>query len=150
AVGPFGAAFDFGDSERRFDPSPLAWLAHRFQRPIDGWLLGDYDGWCLPFMMIWGERQSASPIALRLPTGRVFRGSGLACFRNTWSTDPNARPSYLAIKGGNAPEVGSAARSRQEDVIMHTQADAGSFIVDGARHRWVTDLGPDDYDLPGY
>ena len=35
AVGPFGAAFNFGDSERGFDVSPLAWLAHRFQRPVD-------------------------------------------------------------------------------------------------------------------
>ena len=33
---------------------------------------------------------------------------------------------------------------------MHTQADAGTFVVDGARHRWVIDLGSDDYDLPGY
>jgi hypothetical protein len=34
--------------------------------------------------------------------------------------------------------------------MLHTQADAGSFIVDGARRRWVIDLGSDDYDLPGY
>jgi hypothetical protein len=33
---------------------------------------------------------------------------------------------------------------------LHCQADAGSFIVDGARHRWIIDLGSDDYDLPGY
>ena len=37
-----------------------------------------------------------------------------------------------------------------EDVILHTQADAGSFILDGARQRWIIDLGSDDYDLPGY
>jgi hypothetical protein len=53
AAGPFGAAFDFGDSVRRFDVAALAWLAYRFRRPIDGWLLGDYDGWHLPFTMIW-------------------------------------------------------------------------------------------------
>jgi hypothetical protein len=39
---------------------------------------------------------------------------------------------------------------RPEDTILHTQADAGSFVIDGARRRWVIDLGPDDYDLPGY
>ena len=33
---------------------------------------------------------------------------------------------------------------------MHAQADAGSFIIDGARRCWIMDLGPDDYDLPGY
>jgi Heparinase II/III-like protein len=40
--------------------------------------------------------------------------------------------------------------SRPEDLILHAQADAGSFIVDGAKRRWVMDLGSDDYDLPGY
>jgi hypothetical protein len=35
-------------------------------------------------------------------------------------------------------------------MMLHTQADAGSFVVDGARRRWVIDLGSDDYDLPGY
>jgi hypothetical protein len=33
---------------------------------------------------------------------------------------------------------------------LHSQADAGSFILDGARQRWIIDLGADDYDLPGY
>src|SRR5207248_4869278 len=37
-----------------------------------------------------------------------------------------------------------------EDVFLHNQADAGSFILDGARQRWIIDLGSDDYDLPGY
>jgi len=34
-VGPFGTAFNFGDSDKRFDVAPLAWLAHRFKRPTD-------------------------------------------------------------------------------------------------------------------
>ena len=33
---------------------------------------------------------------------------------------------------------------RPEDMMLHTQADAGSFVVDGAR------LGSDDYDFLGY
>ncbi|MGH7114642.1 MAG: heparinase II/III domain-containing protein, partial [Stellaceae bacterium] len=33
---------------------------------------------------------------------------------------------------------------------LHAQADAGTFVLDGARHRWAVDLGGDDYDLPGY
>jgi Heparinase II/III-like protein len=152
AAGPFGAAFNFGDSEQRFDASPLAWLAHRFGRPIDGWLLGDrgdHDGWHLPFTTIWPKRVKASPAALGLPTGKIFRSGDLACFRNTWSVDPQARPVYLAIKGGNF-SGGGGAPPPPEDVMLHAQADAGTFIVDGARHRWVADLGSDDYDLPGY
>jgi Heparinase II/III-like protein len=150
AVGPFGAAFNFGDSERRFDVSPLAWLAHRFQRPVDGWLARKYDGWQLPLMTLWPRQPRAGPRALYLSTGRVFRGSQLACFRNTWASDRKARPVYLAIKGGNDSGIGSASSIPPEDVKLHAQADAGSFIIDGARRRWVIDLGSDDYDLPGY
>jgi hypothetical protein len=149
-VGPFGAAFNFGDSERQFDVSPLAWLAYRFKRPIDGWLIRDYGGWYLPFTTIWANRQRAGPVALNLPKGKIFRGANLACFRNTWSPAPNARPVYIAIKGGNALANGCGSSGRPEDTMLHTQADAGSFVIDGARRRWVIDLGSDDYDLPGY
>ena len=150
AVGPFGAAFNFGDSEHQFDVSTLTWFAHRFKRPIDAWLIDAYEGWYLPFSVIWGDRPKTNSTALNLPTGKVFHSGNLACFRNTWSKDPTARPVYVAIKGGNVPASRVGASSRPEDLILHAQADAGSFIVDGARHRWIIDLGPDDYDLPGY
>ncbi len=150
AVGPFGAAFNFGDSEQRYDVSPLAWFAHRFERPVDSWLLRDGDGWSLPFTAIWPHREPASPMSLRLPTGRVFHSGDLACFRNTWSSDLEARPVYLAIKGGNVPPRATAGPPPPEEIILHAQADAGTFVVDGARHRWIVDMGSDDYDLPGY
>jgi hypothetical protein len=101
-------------------------------------------------MTLWPILPRAGPSALNLPTGRVFRGCQLACLRNTWASDRKARPVYLAIKGGNGSGVGLASSVRAEDVMLHGQADAGSFIVDGARRRWVIDLGSDDYDLPGY
>ncbi len=147
-VGTFGVAFNFGDSHHGFDVSPLAWFAHRFKRPSDARLIKQYDGWYLPFTAIWADRPKTNA-ATAPPTGKVFHSSSLACFRNTWSSEPGARPVYLAIKGGNVSgtETGS---SRPEDVLLHAQADAGSFIIDGARRRWIMDLGPDDYDLPGY
>ena len=150
AVGPFGAAFNFGDSEPQFDISTLTWFAHRFKRPIDAWLIDAYEGWYLPFSVIWGDRPKTNSTALNPPTGKVFHSGNLACFRNTWSKDPTARPVYVAIKGGNVPASRVGASSHPEDVVLHAQADAGSFIVDGARQRWILDLGPDDYDLPGY
>lgn len=150
AAGPFGAAFNFGNSDPRFDVSPLAWHAHRFGRPIDRWLLGGRDAAPVPFATIWPKRAGASPLTLGLPTGKVFRSGDLACFRNTWSSDPQAGPVYLAIKGGNVSGQGGDGTPRPEDVMLHAQADAGTFVLDGARHRWVVDLGADDYDLPGY
>jgi len=150
AVGPFGAAFNFGDSEPTCDVSALTWFAHRFRRPVDSWLVGECDGWQLPFATIWAKRVRTSSVTHRLPTGKVFRSADLACFRNTWSSDAAARPVYLAIKGGNVPARVGRGSPSPEEILLHAQADAGSFIVDGARHRWVVDLGSDDYDLPGY
>lgn len=148
-AGPFGAAFNFGDSEERYDLSPLVWFAHRFGRPVDSWLVGEGEGWSLPFTAIWPSCERASPMSLGLPTGKVFHSGDLACFRNTWSAAPEARPVYLAIKGGNVQDRAGGA-PRPEEILLHAQADAGTFVVDGARHRWVLDLGSDDYDLPGY
>ena len=100
AVGPFGAAFNFGDSESRLDVSPLAWFAHRFKRPIDAHLIGAYEGWFLPFTAIWANRPKGSRRKVEPPTAKIFYSGNLACFRSTWSKDPGARPVYLAIKGG--------------------------------------------------
>lgn len=150
AAGPFGAAFNFGDSDQRFDVSPLAWHAHRFGRPIDRWLLHSCEARHLAFGTIWPKQAGEGPAALGLPTGKIFRSGDLACFRNTWSSAPQARPVYLAVKGGNVfSRIGGGA-PRPEDVALHAQADAGTFVLDGARRRWVVDLGGDDYDLPGY
>jgi hypothetical protein len=145
-TGPTGDAFDFGDSVRRFDRGPLVWFAHRFGRPSDGWLVADYDGWHLPFSLIWADRPCTDPKTLDLPTGKVFKGCDLAAFRNTWSGEESARPVFLAVKGSGA----ASSSLRPEDVSLHSHADAGSFVIDGAKGRWALDLGPDDYDLPGY
>ncbi|HUC09583.1 MAG TPA: heparinase II/III family protein [Stellaceae bacterium] len=150
AVGPFGAAFNFGDSEQRYDASALVWFAHRFGRPIDGWIAGDSEGWHLPFAAIWPNCDRKAPVSLGLPTGKIFASGDIACFRSTWSSAAEAGPVFLAIKGGNvSPRIGSAAPP-PEETILHAQADAGTFVVDGARHRWILDMGSDDYDLPGY
>jgi hypothetical protein len=150
AAGPFGAAFNFGDSEPNFDPAALAWFAYRYRRPVDAWLRGDPEGWHLPFAAIWPSPAKASPATLGLPTGKVFHSADLACFRSTWSTEAGARAAYLAIKGGNVAARIGARVPRPEDILFHAQADAGTFVVDGARQRWVVDMGADDYDLPQY
>ncbi|MBV8118727.1 MAG: heparinase II/III family protein, partial [Alphaproteobacteria bacterium] len=150
AVGPFGAAFNFGDSEQHYDASSLAWFAHRFGRPIDGWLSGNNEGWQLPFTVIWPSWRKAEPARLDLPTGKIFRSGDLACFRNTWSAAVETRPVYLAIKGGNVSDWIGDHTPPPEEIWLHAQADAGTFVVDGARCRWVVDMGSDDYDLPGY
>lgn len=149
AIAPSGAAFDFGDSMPACDRAALAWFAHRFGRPTDGWLVKDYDGWHLPLALLWADRPALDPAAAAVPAGKVFRGHDLACFRTGWAAAPEARPVFVAIKGGNIAADATAGDATAA-LAVHSQADAGSFIIEGARTRWITDLGPDDYDLPGY
>ena len=69
------------------------------------------------------------------PLDVQFRGPAqLALFRSAWN-DPKAL--FLGFKaGGNG--------------VNHSHLDLGSFVLDADGVRWAFDLGPDDYNLPGY
>jgi hypothetical protein len=89
--------------------------------------------------------RGSSPARIGAPTGKVFHRCQLACFRSAWSATAAGSPIYLAIKGSSAAPAGESA-----PLPVHAQADAGTFILDAGGERWAIDLGPDDYDLPGY
>lgn len=64
-----------------------------------------------------------------------FRGPAeLAIFRSAWQ-DPRAL--FIGFKAGR-------------NDVNHAHLDLGSFVLDADGVRWVQDLGPDDYNLPGY
>ena len=142
--GAAGHPFNFGDSSCEIDCSALAWFAHRFSRPTDGWLAKETPGWFLPFNLIWGERPVLTPEATKTATTRFFSSTGLACFRNNWSDRREARSVFFAIRGAANSAHAPACN------FPHLQLDAGSFVLDGGVTRWAVDLGPDEYDLPGY
>lgn len=144
--GPTGDGFNFADSTTAFDTSALRWLAHRFGNVVDRWQAAQCAGWFLPFALIWDIEAGAGPAALHLPTGKIFRGCALACFRDSWV--PEARPVFFAIKGGTTAWIGT--EHGQAKLPLHTQADVGTFVVESGRRRWALDLGSDRYDLPGY
>jgi len=89
------------------------------------------------FDLIWldpsGDAKTAQPAQ---PKSAFFRGVNVATFRNTWDArDPKAI--YLAVKGG-------------DNKASHAHLDLGSFVLDFGKRRWVSDTGPDDYNLPAY
>ena len=88
-----------------------------------------------------------------LPTCAAFQLSvsgwnnrtALGYFRSDWrgvqwnvsaAAGPE-QPVWLAFKGGNGQ-------------ANHNDADAGTFVLEMAGHRWATDLGADSYGLEGY
>jgi hypothetical protein len=76
-----------------------------------------------------------SPTLADLPLDMWFRGHTLVCMRSAWG-DANAL--YVGFKGGSNANV------------SHGHLDAGSFILEADGVRWAVDMGPDNYDLPGY
>ena len=64
----------------------------------------------------------------------VFKGEqAMALFRSGWSPDA----AWFALKGGTA-------------AASHGHMDVGSFAYDAHGTRWIHDLGPENYNLPGY
>ena len=138
-TGPTGKSFNFADSAEESSLAPeMFWLAKRFANPVFAW--GEqkalersthpdaYD-------LAWFDRDVKSPLQPPpWPPDAIFRGVDLACFRSAWD-DPNAL--FLAVKGG-------------DNKAPHAHLDLGSFVFDAGGVRWATDLGTDDYDLPGY
>jgi hypothetical protein len=81
------------------------------------------------------EPPAAAPAIAMPPRDVRFRGPAeLAMFRSAWN-DPRAL--FVGLKAGR-------------NDVNHAHLDLGSFVLDADGVRWAEDLGPDDYNLPGY
>jgi hypothetical protein len=139
-TGPTGKVFNFADSADEIGASPeMYWMAKRFTDPPYAWSeQRTLERGARPdaYDLAWFDPNAKSPqqVAPIWPPDAIFRGVDIACFRSAWD-DPNAL--YLAVKGGDNKGI-------------HAHLDLGSFVMDAGGVRWAADLGPDDYDLPGY
>jgi hypothetical protein len=139
-TGPAGRVFNFGDSADEIGGSPeMYWMAKRFSVPPYAWSeqrILERGARPDAYDLAWFDPGFKSPqqVTPAWPLDAIFRGVDVACFRSAWD-DPNAL--YLAVKGG-------------DNKGPHTHLDLGSFVLDAGGVRWAADLGPDDYDLPGY
>jgi hypothetical protein len=85
-----------------------------------------------PLSIIWLPPAPLKKIDL--PHAAVFRGEQpVALFRSGW----NPEAAWLGIKGGTA-------------ALSHGHMDVGTFVYDAHGHRWLHDLGMENYNLPGY
>jgi len=139
-TGPSGKVFNFGDSGDEIGGSPeMYWMAKRFAMPPYAWSeqkILERGARPDAYDLAWFDPGVKSPqqAVPAWPLDAIFRGVDVACFRSAWD-DPNAL--YLAVKGG-------------DNKGPHTHLDLGSFVMDAGGVRWASDLGADDYDLPGY
>jgi len=129
-TGPAGHSFNFADSKAWIGAPAMFWLAKRFNLPIcaDFQLKKARD---LALDLLW-YNNLATPASL--PLDRHYRHVEVATFRSAWS-DKNAL--FAGFEAG-------------DNRVSHGHLDLGSFVLDAFGHRWAEDIGPDNYNLPGY
>jgi len=135
SAGPVGKSFNYADAgENTGTAAQMFWLARAFKEPAftthELAIAADRPS---IFHLLWLERAPREGAA-EVPLDALFRGVNVAIFRSAWN-DRNAV--YVGIKGG-------------DNRANHSHLDLGSFVMDALGYRWAVDLGPDDYNLPGY
>ncbi|HEV7253521.1 MAG TPA: heparinase II/III family protein [Mesorhizobium sp.] len=126
-TGPSGRVFNFGDATEEPRRSPvLGWLAERTgDREIAAWqhaAPGDPH----PFDLLWCAPDAETTIT---DGSAAYEPAGIAVLRGgaTW----------LALKGGR-------------NDVNHAHLDLGTFVLELAGTRFVSELGRENYALPGY
>jgi hypothetical protein len=146
-TGPSNESFSYGDSkgvsintkpQPTENPALLALgaeykKAHLIKAGVDAAQAAGFNQWS----MLWYRcgQQTSTASQAGLPLDSYHRDSQVTTMRSAWD---QPRASYLGFKGATV-----AANS-------HPQLDGGSFVLDALGVNWATELGPDEYSLPGY
>ncbi len=145
--GPSGYAFNYADGSSRFEDTPAyGWLATRYgdrvamahsRELLRKEIAEGREDRLLALAMAWIPEDPGSVAAdmAKMPLSSHLRGSAdIALFRSAWD-DPRAV--FVGFKAGY-------------NGTNHAHLDLGSFVMEADGVRWAIDLGPDDYNLPGY
>lgn len=133
--GPTGIQFNFADAGEKEGPPPqMFWLANTFNKPVYAWEARRKLDSRNPLSIIWYSPAGQDPEISKLPLNKFFRRDNIVFLRSAWQ-NPDAM--WVGFKGG-------------DNKANHSHLDLGSFVFDALGTRWVTDLGSDDYNLPGY
>ncbi|MGE3778035.1 MAG: heparinase II/III family protein, partial [Pirellulaceae bacterium] len=136
-TGPTGLTFNYADAHDGWRGAPqLFWLATEFRQPAYAAAqLPLADRYLSVLDFVWGARYAANPPRIReLPLDRHFQNVSVVTLRSDWRDE---RSIFVGFKGG-------------DNRVNHGQLDLGSFVLDALGVRWAIDLGPDDYNIPGY
>ena len=139
SVGPIGRTFNYADAgDGVAEGAQMFWFARAFDRPIyaahERRMLAEKRERVDPLHLLWFNAAGSDDEIARLPTAALFKRINVAFIRSGWN-DPNA--AFVGFKGGDVS-------------ASHAHADLGTFVYDVEGVRWAFDLGPDDYNLPGY
>jgi len=135
-TGPTGLYFNFADAGPRPASAPmLFWLGRRYgDAVLDVAARDAASGRSTARDLLWYEPGGTPADVAAMPLDARYQAAHLAFFRSAWN-DKDAI--YVGFKGG-------------DNAANHSHLDLGTFVLDALGQRWAVDLGPDDYDLPGY
>ncbi|HWA26609.1 MAG TPA: heparinase II/III family protein [Lacunisphaera sp.] len=142
---PTGLSFNFADGRAGLGAdSGLTWLAQRHHQPAAeahsrALLAAELErepnagDRFMATNVFWFPQPAAGDASL--PLDVKFDGpSKIALMRSAWG---DARALWTGLKAGS-------------NRVNHGHLDLGSFMLDADGERWAVDLGPDNYNLPGY
>ena len=137
SIGPTGKLFNFADAVDDAGTAPeMFWLAKRFSTPV----------------YTWSEQKALEHARAE---ASIWHGSTVIQISAT-TARPGARRDFPGRRRGMLPQrvgrpectlYGRQGRGQQGRSLSSRPR---SFVLDAGGVRWAADLGPDDYDLPGY
>jgi hypothetical protein len=137
-AGPVNLAFNFGDGGEGVGPAAqMFYFARAFSMPTYAAherLSVARNEKIDPLHLLWFNPDGAVEDIAKLPRSAKFDRIDVALFRSAWNDRDAA---FVGFKGGY-------------NAASHCNLDLGTFIYDADGIRWATELGPDDYNLPGY
>jgi hypothetical protein len=138
-IGPLDRTFNFADAGDGAAPAAqMFYFARVFETPgyaaHEREVIGERKHAPDPFHLMWFTGGGSPRGHAVLPTAAYFRHVEVALMRSAWN-DRNA--AFVGFKGG-------------DNGASHANLDLGDFVYDVDGVRWATELGPDDYNLPGY
>ncbi len=143
-IAPGHRFYNYADGGEGVDLTPMMFVLSRcYQRPDYALWFRDAvtkhkafaSGRFAVFRAIWYDSEGTVSDFAETPLARTYRGiQDIVTMRTAWD-DPNA--AFLGFKAG-------------DNRANHGHLDIGSFVYDVDGERWASDLGGDDYNMPGY
>ena len=135
-TGPLMRTFNYADGGEGILRGPqMFWLASRFGKYVYAWYERQIAArGTHPLDLLWFDPRGISPKSEGMPLDKWFHNIDVVTFRSNWD-DPKAV--FIGFKGG-------------DNRANHSHLDLGTFVLDALGHRWVVDLGADNYNMPGY
>lgn len=127
--------FNNGDAEEaNFSSLPqLFWFSNKYNKADIAFAA--YDKFS-PMNIIWYRKHNKDEKNIQIPLDKYFKDieTGIVTMRGSCE-DPNTM--FVGIHAG-------------DNQANHGDLDIGTFVLDALGERWASELGADNYNLPGY